>query len=298
MTDYVLRRARLGDAEAVAALSAHIWEGEDYVPRRFEDWLAQDSGQFTVLYDGERLAGFGKLTRLAEGEWWLEGLRVHPEYRRRGVARMLHQYAIALADEEATGVLRFATSGRNVAVHKLAAESGFYRRSVHAIAGATAVSGKTVFRQLRAKELPRLQVWLSQSVYPRKLGSLFETRWKWLDLDPRLSTLVDEGRCLVWCEEGESIAAFVIVTAGEEDTLWLNYLSAPNHFMPVLAHELRKLTAEYGASKISGKPIGYAFLLLGLVEAGWEIEDEFTMWVFERPLQKSVIRNGGEDGGE
>jgi len=35
--------------------------------------------------------GLSKLSRLSEQDWWLQGLRVHPEFEGRGVASQLNE---------------------------------------------------------------------------------------------------------------------------------------------------------------------------------------------------------------
>ena len=51
MASFEFRRARATDETAVRALSAHILDGQDYVPGLFERWLKAKEGQFTVVYD-------------------------------------------------------------------------------------------------------------------------------------------------------------------------------------------------------------------------------------------------------
>jgi hypothetical protein len=158
------------------------------VPGAFDDWVADPRGQFTVALDGEVLAGFGKLTETGAAEWWLEGLRVDPRYRGQGVARLLHEYAVALADDIAEGTLRFATSSENAAVHKLAQESGFRLVSEHFLAevGARPVSGGLPFRPVSNMELPEVRNWLVQSPNYTAAGGLLEDDWVWLEIAPRL----------------------------------------------------------------------------------------------------------------
>ncbi len=102
------------------ALSAQIWEGQDYVPGSFDDWVADRRGRFMVAYGGDQLAGFNKLTELAPGQWWLEGLRVDPAQRGRGLARLLHENGVRLAEEIGTGRLPAVESFLDHSTHALA----------------------------------------------------------------------------------------------------------------------------------------------------------------------------------
>lgn len=74
--------------------------------------------------DGQ-LAGLGKLTVFAPGEVWLEGLRVDPSHRGKGVAKALaqHQFESALALKPRS--IRFATAEVNAESLHIAAKQGF-----------------------------------------------------------------------------------------------------------------------------------------------------------------------------
>ncbi|HWQ08011.1 MAG TPA: hypothetical protein VN436_02850, partial [Holophaga sp.] len=55
------RRALPEDREAVGALCARIWDGDDYVPRCFDTWLEDQEGGVFLCFAGRRLAGLAKL---------------------------------------------------------------------------------------------------------------------------------------------------------------------------------------------------------------------------------------------
>lgn len=285
MSKITLRPARPADEAAVRALSAHIWEGKDYVPRRFGDWVADERGQFTVACDGDTLVGFGKLTELAPGEWWLEGLRVHPDHRGRGIARKLHRYVVDLAQGIGRGILRFATNRRNEAVHKLAAESGFDRVAAHRLAEIEVGNGDASGRFATADpgDVHALEEWLRGSDLFAAGGGLFEERWKWKSLVPRLSALRAENRIHWWVDGGER-AGIVSVSPGDEGILWLNYLDAGPEALPSLCRTLPELARRLECTRIKGKPPATAVVTGALETAGWAIEPDFEMWVFERTL--------------
>lgn len=290
MSEITLRPARLADEAAVTALSDHIWEGEDYVPRRFSDWVADQRGQFTVACDGDTLVGFGKLTELAPGEWWLEGLRVHPDHRGRGIARKLHHHAVDLAATIGRGVLRFATNGRNEAVHKLARETGFRRVAAYQLATLNTGHGSDQhtghFRPADPADLPALKEWLRASDRFTAVGGLFEEQWKWKSLLPRLSALRAEDRLYWWLDDAGRRTGLVIISP-EEDVLRLNYLDAAPDALTDLCRALPALARRLQRAQIKGKPPAVPPLPEALQTAGWEFEPDFEMWVFERPLSKN-----------
>lgn len=118
-----LRPARPEDREAILTISAQIWEGEDYIPLVLDDWLAE--GGLTVAELDGQLAGYGKLTMLSPGEAWLEGLRVDPAQRGKGVAKALGQRQLESALALRPRSIRFATAEANVESLHIAGKQGF-----------------------------------------------------------------------------------------------------------------------------------------------------------------------------
>jgi GNAT superfamily N-acetyltransferase len=287
MTALNLRPARPEDEAAVVELSSHIWDGEDYVPHRFSDWLGDEYGEFTVAYVGEKLVGFGKLTRLAPGEWWLEGLRVHPDYRERGIGSRLHRYGVALADRVGTGMLRFATSSRNETIHRLARETGFHFVSAHIMAGTevakvTAEPGRLFL--LAANQLSEVRHWLATSLTFAAAGGLWEEQWKWRELKPCLALLQGQRRLYGWQRHSGRLDGVAVVTTGNQETLWLNYLDVPAAFLAPFVADLSALARSLNLDQVKGKPLAGSSAIETLAAAGWHLEPDFSIWVFEKAL--------------
>ena len=84
-----VREARHDDYEAIAAFTTDTWperDGGDYIPRIYHDWIEGDDQRTVVAeIDGE-VAGLAQSVLLSEWEAWNQGLRVHPDYRGRGVS--------------------------------------------------------------------------------------------------------------------------------------------------------------------------------------------------------------------
>ena len=119
------RPAHESDTPAVLELSAHIWDGDDYVPDVWQEWLADPYGRLLVAEYQGSLVGLGKLSRLSEEDWWLQGLRVHPEFEGRGVASQLHEALMQVWQQIGNGTLRLATASFRYPVQHLCDQSGF-----------------------------------------------------------------------------------------------------------------------------------------------------------------------------
>lgn len=123
---FTFRRARPSDKEQVSALCAKIWDGDDYLPRCFDEWVADSEGELGLCFFGEALAGISKLTWLAPGEAWLEGLRKDPDLNVKGVGSALcRRYLTHLAKQPGLRSIRFSTYFQNHASIKLNEALGF-----------------------------------------------------------------------------------------------------------------------------------------------------------------------------
>ncbi|MEF8852066.1 MAG: GNAT family N-acetyltransferase [Haloarculaceae archaeon] len=112
-----VRQARTSDADAVAAFTEDTWEefeGNDYVPDVFEEWVATDGAdQHTVVAEraagpaSERaVVGCCQVVRLSGHEAWTQGIRVHPAHRGAGVGRAMDAACREWARERGATVAR------------------------------------------------------------------------------------------------------------------------------------------------------------------------------------------------
>ncbi len=122
-----IREATPEDKPFIEEIAKLTWGGGDYLARVFDEWVKD--GHFYVLELGGKVIGTAKLTLLPGKVGWLEGLRVHPDYRLRGYGRLLHSFMLdlgeKLAEEGKIGALEFATYFLNRESISLAEKTGF-----------------------------------------------------------------------------------------------------------------------------------------------------------------------------
>jgi N-acetylglutamate synthase-like GNAT family acetyltransferase len=121
----VIRPVRPADRERVVELTRDVWDGHDYVPRVFDDWVSDAGAAFQAIELDGIVVGLQRLRPYASGLIWYEGLRVASTHRRQGLARTMLQSAIAEAREQQFREMRLAT-GNPTAV-QLFEELGFER---------------------------------------------------------------------------------------------------------------------------------------------------------------------------
>jgi len=125
--DLIVRMAEPGDIEDLAEISRNTWEGHDYLETVAEEWFSQ--GGFMVGELSGRVIACGKITGLPGGVAWLEGLRVHPDFRGKGYGRIVSQRilerSIMLMDQGKFESIEFSTYINNVESRTMAEAQGF-----------------------------------------------------------------------------------------------------------------------------------------------------------------------------
>jgi GNAT superfamily N-acetyltransferase len=116
---------RPGDRERVIQLTRDVWDGHDYVPRVFDDWVSDAGAAFQAIELDGVVVGLQRLRPYASGLVWYEGLRVASTHRRQGLARTMLTSAIAEAREQNFREMRLATGNSNAA--RLFEDLGFER---------------------------------------------------------------------------------------------------------------------------------------------------------------------------
>ena len=123
--DLTLRPMRAADRERVMEISRDIWDGHDYIPRVFDDWLADAGASFQAAELDGVVVGMHRLRPYAFGLVWYEGLRVATSHRRQGLARAMLASAVAEAKEQGFHEMRLGTA--NADAIRLFEAAGFQR---------------------------------------------------------------------------------------------------------------------------------------------------------------------------
>ena len=134
----LIREAKPEDRPFIEEIARLTWGGEDYLSRVFDEWLKE--GGFYVLEADGKVVGTAKLTLLPRKVGWLEGLRVHPNYRGRGYGRKLHDFMLQFGERLAGGgkieALEFATYFLNRESISMAQKTGFHIKAKFFVFGA------------------------------------------------------------------------------------------------------------------------------------------------------------------
>jgi N-acetylglutamate synthase-like GNAT family acetyltransferase len=262
-----VRRLRPSDRGDVLEISRHVWEGHDYLPSVFESWLNDENSCFYGVEVDGRVVAVANL-RLLEGErtGWMEGLRVHPDYRGRGYANEMTRFLVRKAEDLGVRRLRYTTGDNNAASLRLASIAGFQR-----------LLEKTVFWCAKPKKTPQPQDYLSiVEATPERVFELLRTNpslvphgvliydWKALD-----STLVN------FEEIGQTHEFFVALREGKLDSM-------------SFGHSRRDMEKAWGFTVYASDSTGFlAQLSLNMTRAV-ELGSDWVMGSFGKEFEEAL----------
>jgi hypothetical protein len=118
----LLQPASESDIPDIKDLCKGIWDGGDYLPLLIARWITE-GGVYVGLVDGE-IIGVSRVRKMAEDEWWLEGLRIAVGCQGHGYGRELHNLTLEELKRIARGTVRFASADTNRSIPP-ALKSGF-----------------------------------------------------------------------------------------------------------------------------------------------------------------------------
>ena len=202
-----IRSAVLGDEESVLRFCQQTWEWGDYIPHVWDAWFNDPSGRLIVGIVENSPVAIAHLKMLAPGEFWLEGLRVAPEWRRRGIAEAIARRCIGTALEIGAFVVRFMTLASNTSACQMGTKLHF--RQVARFLSYWASSEENLFPRLivlKPKHVEALWVAIERSSLYRIGSGLYSTDWTYHKLTKdKLRIHLEMGEVLTLDEKEHSV---------------------------------------------------------------------------------------------
>lgn len=194
-----IRQAHSDDRDAVAEFATDTFYWGDYVLDALDRWLTDEDGEVRVAVDDDdRPIAIARVGLVSPSEAWMQGSRVHPEWRRRGIATALGNSLIDWARQRGALVARLAVEDWNTAARAQVEAVGMRRvaRFTHAHRPTSSTDtstegngGRRVRSSIRLRAAPTEETepafvaWASSPIC-REVRGLFATHWSWRRLTP------------------------------------------------------------------------------------------------------------------
>jgi hypothetical protein len=278
--------------EKVLQISKDIWEGDDYIPQIFDEWVADPYGEFVGLFDGETLIAFGKMTYLTPTDVWLEGLRKDQKSEVKGIARYFTEhYLKILSQRKDLTSVRFATYFQNYGSIIPAERCGFQRVLTCSLKNLEINSkGKIEISPNITHEISykKFKDYILTSSYLKKCKNLLSKGWVLYDTTEQLLAEFYVKKQFGAVVENGIIKGLILFSdIYYTHTFWISFLSAASNFA---RHSLllfaKKTAQDRNKSEIQ-------FLVPeDKILSDWVEKNGFTSWernndfiVFDFPLE-------------
>lgn len=285
------RPATTADEAAMLEITRTIWDGEDYFPYIWHEWLAEREGVLAAAEWNGRVIGLGKLSRQSDVDWWLAGLRTHPEFEGHGVGKQMFAYLYQEWLRQGRGTVRLSTRNDNFAVHRLCQAFGFTKVAEFAPFHATVIAAEAgAFEAVRVDEIERILHLLESSPWLARFHGLLDLGWKWTALTPEMvAQKVLAGMAFWWrkgmgATEGESL---LLLSKDEEipgapvDGLVMG-LHCPEEQLGDFLLDYRRLASALGLKRACWNVIVDEVVMKQVVAGGMQRSWDGSMFVYEK----------------
>jgi len=129
-----LRIFKKTDIPDIIEICRTTWNGHDHLPHMINEWFESPFCHPFVLEQNSRIVGVANVRIIDDGTTaWMEGLRVHSEYRQKGYGERLTVHLVEEAKKLEAIRIRLVTSGNNIVPIKLAAGVGMKQVAEYAV---------------------------------------------------------------------------------------------------------------------------------------------------------------------
>ncbi len=277
-----IRPARPEDKAAVAAFTTDTFAWGDYVADVFDSWLEDADGQILIATAGtDEAVGMARVALLSPYEAWAQAARVHPDYRRRGIAGRLTEAGETWASERGALVMRLVTEDWNQPARRQAAKAGYRMVAEWAMAqrgvgsSVPAVPGNGGRRAPAEERLrpapvheaePAFFAWSSGELITAGHGLYPAIGWMWRKMTLEDVTRAARSRALWDCAAGWLIGTI------EEDLLRVPWIATGPEDAYRLLRSAIELAEEQGAERLRVLFPQTDWLLRAIRRTGMELQ--------------------------
>ena len=277
----VCRPALPGDKADVLEFTKFIWDGHDYIKYVWDDWLSDPQGLLAVAEYGGRAVALGKASYVAPGQWWLEGLRVDPQFQGLKIASHIFEYLEDWRSEHAGGAFRLMTSSDRVQVHHLCERLGWLKvGDVKSYRAAPTPGTGEAFQPVAQNDVTRALSFASANL--AYSGGLINSSWKFAAPDE--FTLLEKIRQnqLSWWRGRAGLLAWWDDEDDGETILGVGFIACPMESLEAMLVDIRRLAGGLGFSSVLWQAPVRADVESALKAAGFLSRWDGSAFLFEK----------------
>jgi len=214
-----IRDAQPSDKQAVLDFCKDTFSWGDYIADVWDSWILQ--GNLFVAVENDTPIGLSHLVFTDNRQTWLEGIRIHPNYRRKGYGRKIISYCESIANS--TRTVRMIIESDNTPSIDLAKSMGYDIEDWWRLYALT--SKKETSSVIVATEINQVARFVSSNTYVDS--------WKWLPLEMSdLEELIQQKRILLSIQN-ERVLAIGIWNESKNfaNVLQLGFINGTNEGM-------------------------------------------------------------------
>jgi len=232
----MIRKIKPEDKQRVLQIASKIWEGDDYLPQVFEEWVRDPNGVFAGLWENNILIGFGHLKYLTPTDIWLEGLRKDPDLNVKGVGEKLsHYYLKILKQNPNITSVRFSTYFDNIASIRLNEKFGFKKIltfSHKELELKKVEKPKNLSKIKISKDFKKVQEYIENSSFLKLSKNFICKGWiVYPDSRELLKKFYDDEQILSFQENDVIKGVAIYSKVKYKDIFWISFLEAENELV-------------------------------------------------------------------
>jgi ribosomal protein S18 acetylase RimI-like enzyme len=181
-----IRPAKSRDKEEILSFCVNTFSWGDYIDRVWDYWFK--TGRLLVVDDAGRRIGISHVAVCPGGSgMWLEGVRVHPDYRRSKIATQLLEKMIEYGLRKGAGQASAIVDVTNIASQRMMEKNGFEvisRWAYYRVEGRPRRS-RSKARFAAANELDGIWKYLQDSKTYSLSAKRYVKSWHWYPLDKK-----------------------------------------------------------------------------------------------------------------
>jgi GNAT superfamily N-acetyltransferase len=197
-----IRKAIKSDKEEILSFCSNTFEWGDYIDQVWDLWHADKTGRLLIAESESKKIAMSHVAVCPDSKnAWLEGVRVHPGYRRSRVASQLIEKMVRYGTQKGARQASAIVAADNTASQRMMEKNGFEVISKWAYFSTTAdrtTRQKSGARPATARDLGSIWQYLQQSRVYHLSAKRYVKSWHWYALGRKaLQNFIKEGGLIV-----------------------------------------------------------------------------------------------------